>query len=118
MLLKDIAAALEAKLVGNGDVEITHVANLKTASANEISFLSDPKYRSVLSESKAGAVIVKEEDVEHAKCPCLVLKDPYVGFAKVAQLLDTTPAIATGVHKTAIVEEGAVVNTDHEIIPV
>lgn len=117
MLLKDIAAALEAKLVGNGDIEITHVANLKTASANGISFLSDPKYRSVLSESKAGAVIVKEEDVEHAKCPCLVLKDPYVGFAKVAQLLDTTPAIATGVHKTAIVEEGAVVGKNVALGP-
>ena len=60
MLLKDIANKLGAKLVGDGEIDIADVANLKTAQANEISFLSDPKYRSVLSESNAGAVIVKE----------------------------------------------------------
>ena len=109
MLLKDIALALGADLVGDGSVEITHVANLKTAKSNEISFFSDPKYRHVLGESQAGAVIVKQEDVEHVKCAALVLKDPYVGFAKVAQLLDTTPAIAVGVAKSATVEDGAII---------
>ena len=49
MLLKDIANKLGAKLVGDGEIDIADVANLKTAQANEISFLSDPKYRSVLS---------------------------------------------------------------------
>ena len=68
MLLKDIAEKLGAKLIGNGDLEITHVANLKTAKETEISFLSDPKYRSVLSESRAGAVILKEEDVVSVDC--------------------------------------------------
>lgn len=38
MLLKDIAEKLGAKLIGNGDLEITHVANLKTAKETEISF--------------------------------------------------------------------------------
>lgn len=86
MLLKDIANKLGAKLVGDGEIDIADVANLKTAQANEISFLSDPKYRSVLSESNAGAVIVKEVDVEHVKSQALVMDNPYVGFAKVAQL--------------------------------
>lgn len=38
MLLKDIAEKLGAKLIGNGDLEITHVANLKNAKETEISF--------------------------------------------------------------------------------
>jgi len=109
MLLKDIAEKLGAKLIGNGEIEITHVANLKTAKEKEISFLSDPKYRAVLSESHAGAVILKEEDVPHAKCAVLVMKDPYVGFAKVAQLLDTTPAIAKGVDSSAVISPEATI---------
>lgn len=117
MLLKDIAKALDAKLVGNGDIDIVSVANLKTAGENQISFLSDPKYRQVLSESKASAVIVKADDVEHANCACIVLNDPYVGFAKVATLLDTTPAIATGVAPSAIVEEGAVLGKNVALGP-
>ena len=104
MLLKEIAEKLNAKLVGNGDIEITSVANLKTATESQISFLSDPKYRAVLSESKAGAVIVKEEDVEHAKSAVLVLKDPYLGFARVAQLLDTTPPVNTRVKEGSIIK--------------
>ena len=35
MLLKDIAEKLGAKLIGNGDLEITHVANLKTAAGGQ-----------------------------------------------------------------------------------
>lgn len=117
MLLKDIAEKLGAKLIGNGDLEITHVANLKTAKETEISFLSDPKYRSILSESRAGAVILKEEDVPHAKSAVLVMKDPYVGFAKVAQLLDTTPAIAQGVDCTAVISPEATIGKNVSIGP-
>ena len=108
MLLKDIADKIGAQLVGDGNIDIKAVANLKTAKENEISFLSDPKYKAVLSESNAGAVILKQSDVEHAKGAALVLDDPYVGFAKVAQLLDSTPAVSEGVHPSAVVDETAV----------
>ena len=108
MLLKDIADKIGAQLIGDGSIDIKAVANLKTAKEDEISFLSDPKYRAVLSESKAGAVILKQADVEHAKGAALVLADPYVGFAKVAQLLDSTPAVCEGIHPTAVVDATAV----------
>ncbi|MGN0902770.1 MAG: UDP-3-O-(3-hydroxymyristoyl)glucosamine N-acyltransferase [Succinivibrio sp.] len=117
MLLKEIAEKIGAELVGNGDVEISRVANLKTAGKSEISFLSDPKYREVLSQSQADAVIVRKDDVEHVKCSALVMKDPYVGFARVAQLLDTTPAVATNIHPSAVVEDGAVLGNNVALGP-
>ena len=117
MLLKDIAEKLGAKLVGDGSIDIVSVANLKTAKSNQISFLTDPKYREVLSLSKAGAVIVKESDVEHVKTQALVMQDPYVGFARVAQLLDTTPQIACDVHPSAVVEDGAVIGKNVSLGP-
>ena len=107
MKLLEIAQKLGAKLIGDGQIDIVKVANLKTASQNEISFLSDSRYKEVLESSKAGAVIVKEEDAPHVKSQALVLKDPYVGFAKVAQLLDTTPPVAVGVSQSAKVASTA-----------
>lgn len=117
MLLKDLANTLNAKLVGNGDIEITKVANLKTAKEGEISFLSDPKYKDVLQESKASCVIVKESDLEHVTTAALVMNDPYVGFARVAQLLDTTPTIAQGISPLCQIDEGAIIGENCGIGP-
>lgn len=117
MLLKDLANTLRAKLVGDGDIEITKVANLKTAKEGEISFLSDPKYKDVLQESKASCVIVKESDLEHVTAAALVMSDPYVGFARVAQLLDTTPTIAQGISPLCQIDEGAIIGENCGIGP-
>ena len=117
MLLKDIASKLNARLIGDGEVDITAVANLKTAKAGQISFLTDPKYRDDLATSGASAVILKEKDAEHAKCQILVMDDPYVGFARVATLLDSTPAIAEGVAASAVVEEGVTLGANVALGP-
>lgn len=106
MLVKDIAAQLNAEFIGDGEVDIVKVANLKTAQPGQISFLSDDKYRSVLDETNASCVMIKPEFKEHVKCSAIILADPYLGFARVAQMLDTTPAIATGIHPTAYVAPG------------
>ncbi|MCR5085186.1 MAG: UDP-3-O-(3-hydroxymyristoyl)glucosamine N-acyltransferase [Succinivibrionaceae bacterium] len=110
MRLGQIADQLGARLEGDASLEISRVANLKTAGEGEISFLSDPRYRDVLSGSRASAVIVAEQALPHVRqgASALVVPDAYVGFARVAQLLDTTPRIAAvGVHPSAVVEEGA-----------
>ncbi len=114
MLLKDIAAALGAELHGNAELEIRKVANLVTAADDELSFLSDPRYRRSLGESHAGAVIVREDDLPHLRegASALVLKDPYLGFARAAQLLDSTPPVAEGVADDAVVEDGAVIGSN------
>lgn len=112
MLLIEIAEKLGGTVIGNPNVEITKIANLSTATANDISFLSDKKMHQYLSSTKAGAVIVKQSDVlADASTSFLVLADPYVGFAKVAQLFDTTPKSAEGIHKTAVVDPTAVIET-------
>ncbi len=113
MQLSAIAAQIGARLEGDGTVEIHRIANLKTAGSGEISFLSDPRYRSVLTASQASAVIVRADDLPHVGGKAaLVLPDPYVGFAKTAQLLDNTPRIADGIHPTAVIDPAAVLGAD------
>ena len=106
MLVKDIAQKLGAEFTGDGEIEIHRVANLITAQEGEISFLSDMKYRSVLEQTKASCVMVKPADAEHVKCAAILVADPYLGFARVAQMLDREPPIAEGIHPSAVIGAG------------
>lgn len=113
--LGELATKLNAKLVGDANIVIEKIANLETAKEGEISFLSDPKYKSSLEVTKASAVIVKEEHLEHCKVAALVLPDPYVGFAYVAQLLDTTPKPAEGISPSAVISPTAKIGANVSI---
>ena len=117
MLVKEIAQKLGAEFRGDGEIDIQRVANLLTAQAGEISFLSDTKYRSVLEKSQASCVMVKEADAPHVKSTALIVPDPYLAFARVAQLLDKEPPIAVGIHPTAVIGEDVVLGQNVGIGP-
>lgn len=115
--LTTLAEQLGAQLHGDGAAMISAVATLEDASTGHISFLANSKYRKFLQQSTASAVLIKEEDLEFCSVNALVVKDPYVAFAKVAQLLDTTPAAASGVHATALIDPSAIVAASAQIGP-
>lgn len=101
--LGQLATLLGAELHGDASIEVSRVANLETAGSGEISFLSDSKYQSFLAQTAASAVLVKAADLSVCQTNALVVKDPYVGFARVAQLLDSTPQPAVDIHPTAVI---------------
>ncbi|GAB3216073.1 UDP-3-O-(3-hydroxymyristoyl)glucosamine N-acyltransferase [Pseudaeromonas pectinilytica] len=101
--LGQLATLLGAELHGDASIEVSRVANLETAGSGEISFLSDSKYQSFLAQTAASAVLVKAADLSVCQTNALVVKDPYVGFARVAQLLDSTPQPALDIHSTAVI---------------
>ena len=103
--LGQLAELLGAELHGDASVEVSRIANLETAQVGEISFLSDSKYHAFLAKSQASAVLVKAADLAICATNALVVKDPYVGFARVAQLLDSTPQPATTIHPKAVIAE-------------
>ena len=105
--LKDIAAAIGAELhLAEGDdpsILISSIATLAKAGNGQISFLANSKYRSQLENTRAQVVILSSADLSHCKVSALVMDSPYVGFAKVAQLLDTTPAAAHDISSHATI---------------
>ena len=103
--LGQLADLLGAELHGDASIEVSRIANLETAQVGEISFLSDSKYHAFLAKSQASAVLVKAADLALCATNALVVKDPYVGFARVAQLLDSTPQPATTIHPKAVIAE-------------
>lgn len=115
--LKDIAAHCQGTYVGDDAVMIHSVATLSGASTGQISFLSNSKYRGQLSETKASAVLVSEKDAPHCPCAAIICQDPYVSFAKIAQLLDSTPVSASGVSPKADISSEAVIHPTAHIGP-
>lgn len=115
--LQTLAEHLSAQLHGDGAVEISAVATLEDALPGQITFLANAKYRKFLQQTKASAMLIKAEDLEFCPVAALVVKDPYVAFAKIAQLLDTTPAAAEGIHPTAIVDSSAQVDPTAQLGP-
>lgn len=105
--IKEIAAYLNAEVQGDDSVEITRVATLEKAQVGEISFLANPKYQSQLEGTAASAVLLSPQSAQGFVGNAIVLKDPYVGFARVAQLLDTTPRAAESIHPSAVIDASA-----------
>ncbi|GAA5190484.1 UDP-3-O-(3-hydroxymyristoyl)glucosamine N-acyltransferase [Ferrimonas gelatinilytica] len=115
MTLAQLADTLDARLQGNGDTLIEGVATLEQAKSHQIAFLANSKYRHQLAETGAGAVILSDADLDGFSGNALVMTNPYLGFARVAQLLDTTPAAAEGIHPSAVIHESAQLGRDVSI---
>lgn len=98
---------------------LTGVAPLQTAGPSEVSFLHNKKYLSVLQATAAGAVIVSPEQVAFvpAGTVALVADDPHQAWARAAALFHPMPAAVPGVHASAVVAEGAVVDASAEVGP-
>lgn len=101
LTLQQLADAIGAEVDGDGSLIITAVATLASATPGQIAFLANAKYRSQLDTTRASAVIVAPDIEVPAGIAAVRTKNPYAGFAKVAQLLDTTPQAASGIHPSA-----------------
>ncbi|MGY1529715.1 UDP-3-O-(3-hydroxymyristoyl)glucosamine N-acyltransferase [Luteimonas sp. A649] len=115
------AAALAERfglaLRGDGGVVIDAVATLAGAGPRQLSFLSNPRYRSQLAGSGAGIVVVHEDDAEGLDRTLLVARDPYVAFARIAALFDPPPVASPGVHPSAVIDASATIDPAAEVGP-
>ncbi len=103
--LEQLAAHLSAQLNGNPECRITGIAPLDKAVVGQISFLSNPQYRSFLQTTQASAVVLSPKDAPLYTGNCLVMADPYLGYAKTATLFAPKPSVKTGIHPSAVIGE-------------
>ncbi|QWA12153.1 UDP-3-O-(3-hydroxymyristoyl)glucosamine N-acyltransferase [Sodalis ligni] len=105
--LADLAQQLDAQLHGDGDIVITGIASMDSATAGQITFLADSRFREKLSTSQASAVVLSADDLPYCQCAALVVKNPYLTYARMAQLMDTTPAPAQDIAASAVISPDA-----------
>ncbi|MEN9357161.1 MAG: UDP-3-O-(3-hydroxymyristoyl)-glucosamine N-acyltransferase [Pseudomonadota bacterium] len=103
--LDEIVARLGGELKGDGARQVRQVAPLSAAGEDEITFLSNPRYRAQLATTRAAAVILgRSVAVELCPAACIVTTDPYGYYARLAQWLNPPEMLVPGVHPAASVD--------------
>ncbi len=117
LTLREIVARLGGEAVGEVAAPLTGVATLDSAGPQQIAFLTNPKYRSRLAGTRAGAVILGPGDRDAATIPRIVAENPYAYYARTVALFNPPPAALPGVHPTAQVAPGARIAASAEVGP-
>ncbi len=102
--LAELGRLLGAEVKGDPQVSISGIGPLDSASAGELSFLTDSRYTHLLSGCRASALIVSPKFRE-VEFNLLIVENPYLAFAKVAQLFSPASAEVAGVHPAAFIGE-------------
>ncbi|HEY1342306.1 MAG TPA: UDP-3-O-(3-hydroxymyristoyl)glucosamine N-acyltransferase [Bryobacteraceae bacterium] len=116
MKLREIADALDCRLAGDGEIEITGVAGMEHARPGHLTFLANPKYAPKVKHTHASAILVSEA-VAGLPIASLVSENPYLDFARALALFYQPPAPPRGVHPLAWVAPTAVVGENCSIGP-
>ena len=107
--LSELAEICGATVEGDGSRVVVGPATLREARADQVSFLANPRYRSLLDETSAAGVLVGpavERSREHTTF--LRCENPDRAFSEVVELFAVPRRRPQpGVHASAVVEDGA-----------
>lgn len=102
--LSQIATHIEGEVKGETSFEVDSFATLQSATANQISFLSNKKYKKYLASSNAGAIIVSTKLASEVPCNAIVVNNPYVAYAKAVALLNPSREYQSTIDPTASID--------------
>ncbi len=105
--LGELAELLGATLQGDASVMIKHIASIENAGPEDISFVSSAAYVAKLSDTRAGAIILKAEHAESFSGNALVSDNPYLAYARASAIFDPRPTREAGIHPSAVISESA-----------
>ena len=99
------------------DRAVHGVGTLSSATAEQLSFLANPRYRGQLGDTAAGVVVLRSDDADARTGTALLARDPYGAFAKIAALFERKPVRTAGIHPTAVVDASAQVDPAAHVGP-
>ena len=116
--LAQLADHIGARLVGDPHCNVDSVSTLQNARPGSISFLANYRYKRFLVNTRASAVILREDVLRDCPVAALVTDDPYLAYAKVVDLLTLGPASPpVGIHQSAVVDPTAEIHHTASVGP-
>ncbi len=112
----DIAAFLNAAVIGDGETVIHDIKGLDEAEEGDLTFIANPKYRKKMDTTRASAILVSPDTKKSAKT-LLVVEDPYASLARLLAWFYPQEDGATGVSPLAAIEKGASIAENATIHP-
>jgi UDP-3-O-[3-hydroxymyristoyl] glucosamine N-acyltransferase len=113
--LGELATEFGCDLIGDPETRVDCVATLANASPESVSFLANPAYRDALKGTRAAAVVLTEADAGICPVAALIAGDPYVIYARIAQVLHPLASFEPGVHASAVIAESAKISDSAHI---
>ncbi len=105
--LGELAVRFGLELRGAPETRVSRVATLSQAAPGTLSFLANSRYRRNLASTRASAVVVSQAEAEACPVAALIAKNPYLSYARIAELMYPEPRGLPGIHATAVVAAGA-----------
>lgn len=112
LTLAELAGLTGGELHGNGELTVSSIAAMDKAGDEQVTFLTNSKYRKHLSACKATVILIKPSELELCQTNAIVVDDPYLAFALAAQALDTTPEPASAIEASAYVAPDVTLGKD------
>lgn len=109
------ALAEQLGLTATGDCRIDSVAPLRSAGPGSIAFLANRRLAHLIESSAASALILPPDLAQRAAVPVLISDDPYVTYARVAELIYPSPPANPGCHPSASIHPEAEIDPSAEI---
>ena len=103
---QELAKFLNAKFEGDGGAIISGIASPEDADAEDLIYVETEKHAARAEASGARCVVVPE-GVRLKNKTLLIAAQPKLAFARAATRLMQEPPIASGVHRTAVVDASA-----------
>lgn len=107
--LANLAIQLSAQLSGDANLEIHGLATFDEAKEGNITFVSDKKLLTRLSECNASAIVLPSSLENVYQGNALFMDNPYIGYALLARLFDTTPNLSVNIAKSASIHTSALI---------
>ncbi|HSD17865.1 MAG TPA: UDP-3-O-(3-hydroxymyristoyl)glucosamine N-acyltransferase [Thermomonas sp.] len=99
------------------DRDVAGVGTLADATPEQLGFLANPRYRAQLADTRAGVVVLCEDDASAFAGTALVARDPYAAFARISALFERLPVREPGIHPSAAIDPSAEISPGAHIGP-
>jgi UDP-3-O-[3-hydroxymyristoyl] glucosamine N-acyltransferase len=116
LTVKELARLLGCPYEGDGESQITGVSSLDQGREGDLVFLTHPRYRKQLEETRASAAIIPEEET-FRKIPVLLSKTPHLTFIRAVEFFFQPYRPRPGVHSSALVSPSARIGRDAAVGP-
>ncbi len=116
MKLETIAKALNCRIEGDPSLEISGVAGLDQAGPGELTFLSNPRYAALATQTRASALLAAAP-VEGLEIALLLSTDPYLDFARALELFHPRQPAKPAIHPTAVIASSARIGPEAAVGP-
>jgi len=107
--LRDIAAAVQGDLIGDGDIPIDGVAGIQGSREGQISFLSHGSYLKYVPQCRASALIIgRKTSLDDVKgMNVIVVDNPDLAYIEVVGMFREETSMPAGVDPQAVVSPEA-----------